>query len=244
MKYIVGNWKMNGLRREGEALARRIAELEMNPEITVIVCPPYTLLGAAHEWFEGSRVALGAQDCHTAEKGAHTGDISAPMLADMGCRYVILGHSERRADHAEGDALVSRKAEAAAAAGLTPIICVGETLAEREAGRTAEVLVRQAFRSIPESLTRDVMLAYEPVWAIGSGKTPAEDEIEAAQKAIRQALQDERGLEQARLSVLYGGSVKAGNAGRILALPSVDGVLVGGASLIADEFCAIAAALD
>lgn len=245
MKYIVGNWKMNGLTADAQALAGELKKnIQENAARSIIVCPPAPMLPMVQWTLKGIAVLLGGQDCHYAEKGAHTGDVSAEMLKDIGCRYVIVGHSERRADHGENDALVSRKAEAAQRAGLTPIICIGETLIERDAGKTVEVLVRQASRSVPKSLNENVIIAYEPVWAIGTGKTPTEGEIEETQAAIRQAFLGERGLEQSCLSVLYGGSVKAGNAGAILALPSVGGVLVGGASLIASEFCAIATAVN
>lgn len=245
MKYIVGNWKMNGLTAEAQALAGELkSNIRENAARKVVVCPPAPVLPMVQGALKGAPIFLGGQDCHYAEKGAYTGDISAAMLADAGCRYVIVGHSERRVGHGENDALVSRKAEAAGKAGLTPIICIGETLAEREAGKTLEILMRQAFQSVPKSLNEEIIIAYEPVWAIGTGKTATEGEIEETQGAVRQAFLRERGLEQSRLSVLYGGSVKAGNAGAILALPSVGGVLVGGASLIAEEFCAIAAAVN
>jgi triosephosphate isomerase len=183
---------------------------------------------------------VGAQDCHAAPKGAHTGDVAAPMLRDAGATHVILGHSERRTDHAETDAAVRAKAEAAAASGLIPIVCVGETEAERLAGQAEAVVVRQLQGSLPYGFAG--IIAYEPVWAIGTGRTPTEADIAAIHGTIRAALAARFGAAGGQMRILYGGSMKPGNAKAILALPNVDGGLVGGASLVADDFLAIARA--
>ena len=236
---IVGNWKMNGLRDAAVALAGGLAAraAASPPGCGIVVCPPATLLSAVGESLRGGDVALGAQDCHPAPSGAHTGDVGAPMLADAGCRFVIVGHSERRADHGETDALIRRKAEAARAHGLVPIVCVGETGEERDAGRTLEVVARQLAGSLPaDAAGDDAVVAYEPVWAIGTGRTPAPADVAAVHAAIRTAL-DERGASGVRL--LYGGSVNDRNAAEILAVDEVNGALVGGASLDADRFWAI-----
>jgi triosephosphate isomerase len=236
---VVGNWKMNGLRADGTALAadlsRRAREaVPAGPGSNLVVCPPATLLLAVHQQLDGSGVALGGQDCHAEPRGAHTGDISAEMLRDAGCSWVILGHSERRRDHGESDTQVRGKVLAAGRAGLTAIVCVGETLAEREAGNAVAVVAGQLAGSIPEGTATDhLVVAYEPVWAIGTGRSAGVDDIAAMHRAIR-----------ARLSpatrILYGGSVTPSNAATILALPEVDGALVGGASLDAANFWAIA----
>lgn len=241
---IAGNWKMNGLSADGWALAdeivRRASTHPMEPEL--LVCPPATLIGLVAEALEGSPVHLGAQDCHPDESGAHTGDIAAPMLADLGCRYVIVGHSERRTDHGETSALVAAKAKAAQRAGLAAIVCVGETWAEREAGRTVDVVAGQVRESVPAGSTAaNLVLAYEPVWAIGSGRTPTTAQVEEVHKLIRRELAG-RAEGAAQVRILYGGSVKPANARELLAIPDVNGALVGGASLKADDFMAIAAA--
>ncbi len=240
---IAGNWKMNGLRADAEGLVRAFAERLAaggKARCEVLVCPPATLLFTLAEALAGAGIGLGAQDCHSGASGAHTGDLSAPMLADAGCAYVIVGHSERRADHGEGDELVRAKAEATAAAGLLPIICIGETLDQRDAGRAVEVVERQLDGSLPEGAASDtVVIAYEPVWAIGTGRTPTIADIAEVHASIRARLGD-RGAGDAR--ILYGGSVKPDNAKEILALDDVDGALVGGASLNADDFWAICSA--
>lgn len=233
---IAGNWKMNGLRDAldwGEGLA---AALEGRPDCDVALCPPATLLHALSsrlpDW-----VALGGQDCSDQEPGAHTGDVAAAMLADLGCRYVIVGHSERRTDHHEGDALVKAKAEAAIAAGLIPILCVGETLAERETGQAEQVVIGQLQASLPDGVDPDaVVIAYEPVWAIGSGKTATADDAQAMHAQLRKAWPGE-GADRVR--ILYGGSVKPDNAAELLDQPDIDGALVGGASLDPAEFAGI-----
>lgn len=244
-KLVAGNWKMNGLRADGVALARAVAAGASGggprgPEI--LVCPPFTLLAAAGEALAGTGVALGAQDCHPAAKGAHTGDVSAAMLRDAGCAYAIVGHSERRRDHGEGDALVRAKAEAAVAAGMAAVVCVGETEEERDAGRAEAVVGAQIEGSLPAGASAaSVVVAYEPVWAIGTGRTPTPEDIAAMHAHVRRTLAG-RLADADGVRILYGGSVKASNAAAILALPDVDGALVGGASLDAGEFLAIARA--
>ena len=237
---IAGNWKMNGLGRESETLVRTLAErlaAETPARCEVVVCPPATLLFTLARALADAGIALGAQDCHTGGSGAHTGDLSAAMLADAGCAYVIVGHSERRADHGEADEAVRAKAEAARAAGLVPIICIGETAEDRDAGRAVEVVVGQLENSLPEGAASDtVVIAYEPVWAIGTGRTPTTSDIAEVHASIGARL-GARGAGGAR--ILYGGSVKPDNATEILALDDVHGALVGGASLNADDFWAI-----
>ncbi|MEM7225839.1 MAG: triose-phosphate isomerase [Pseudomonadota bacterium] len=229
-KIVAGNWKMNGLREGGRALATALAELAKSdpPGCEVVVCPPAQLLLPVGEALAGSPIALGAQTCHDAASGAHTGDISAQMLADAGCSHVIVGHSERRQDHGESDAAVRAKASAAQSAGLTPIVCVGETAQERADGQTLAVIDRQIGGSLPDD--PDFVVAYEPVWAIGSGQRAEPDDIVAVHRHIRDLL---KGADN---GILYGGSVKASNATELFGLPEVDGALVGGASLKAEEF--------
>jgi triosephosphate isomerase len=242
---IAGNWKMHGLREDGLALARAVAEGAGGAKgAELLVCPPATLVREVAAALEGgAAVAVGGQDCHAAAKGAHTGDVSAPMLRDAGARFVILGHSERRADHGEGDAAVLAKAEAAMAAGLVPVVCVGESEAERLAGEAEAVVTRQLDGSLPDGFAgAGGVVAYEPVWAIGTGRTPTESDIAAIHGAIRARLRARFGEAGGRLRILYGGSVKPANAKPILALENVDGALVGGASLVAADFVAIAAA--
>jgi len=241
-KLIAGNWKMNGLRADGLALARDLVRRAAAEPVAcdLLLCPPATLLCAVGEALAGTGVALGGQDCHAKPKGAHTGDISAPMLRDAGCSHVILGHSERRTDHGESDELVRAKVAAATAAGLIAILCVGETAAERDAGRALEVVARQLQGSLPSGLgAAQLVVAYEPVWAIGTGRTPTTAEIAAVHRHIRAVL---GGLVTgaADVPILYGGSVKPGNARELLHLENVDGALVGGASLDAGDFHAIA----
>ncbi len=248
-RLIAGNWKMNGLFGPGRAelgkLARKL--LAAPPRgADIVICPPATLLSPfsdlLRELGAARRIALGGQDCHGAESGAHTGDLSAEMLRDAGARYVILGHSERRADHGESDASVRDKVVAAHRAGLTAILCVGETAAEREAGQALAVVRRQILGSLPESAeAANTAIAYEPVWAIGSGKTPTGPEIVEVHAALRATLAA-RWQEAEKVRILYGGSVKPGNAAALLGLAEVDGALVGGASLTAAEFWPIAGA--
>ncbi len=243
---IAGNWKMNGLLADGAALAKEVAtEVKKlgKPECEFLVCPPFTLLTTVKKALRGSKVALGAQDCHTAEKGAHTGDISPVMLKDCGCSYVIVGHSERRANHHESNELICQKAEAAYKAGLKAVICIGETEAERDAGKTIDVCTKQIMGSVPDSATAvNTVIAYEPVWAIGTGKTPTAADVEEVHAAIRKVVAKKLGKATAnKMRLLYGGSVKPSNAAELLALPDVDGGLIGGASLKASDFMGIAA---
>ncbi|HLJ65262.1 MAG TPA: triose-phosphate isomerase [Stellaceae bacterium] len=243
-KLVAGNWKMNGLGADGLALARALVGFATRSPVAaeLLICPPATLLMRLGEVLRGSPIALGGQDCHFDASGAHTGDVSAAMLRDAGCRYVILGHSERRAEHHETSERVRAKVQAARAAGLAAIVCVGETAAEKSAGRTIEVVTKQLHGSIPEGLgAGDAVVAYEPVWAIGTGVTPSVAEIGAVHAVIRGALAAK--MSEARaVRILYGGSVKSSNAGVVLAANNVDGALVGGASLNADDFWAIAKA--
>jgi triosephosphate isomerase (TIM) len=242
---IAGNWKMNGLTADGGKLAADIAAWtcadgsEALGRADVLVCPPITLLAAVRQVIAGSPVLLGAQDCHWAKSGAHTGDVSAEMLVDQGCRFVIVGHSERRAGHGETDVIVKSKAAAALRAGLTAIICIGETEAERQAGKTIEVVTTQFHGSLPpEASAATTVIAYEPVWAIGSGRVPTADEIRAVHGHLRQlATADIADGDATRL--LYGGSVKPSNAKELMAIPEVNGALVGGASLKLEDFSGI-----
>jgi len=240
---IAGNWKMNGLGSDGTALVKAVAAgAPAGGGVELLVCPPATLVAPIAAALAGGTVAVGGQDCHAKQSGAHTGDVSAEMLADAGARYVILGHSERRTDHGETDAAVRAKAEAAWRAGLTAIVCIGETLAEREAGRTLAVLDTQLAGSVPSGATADrLVIAYEPVWAIGTGKTPTVAEVDEAHRHIRAGLgRLMQGADGVR--ILYGGSMKPSNAAELLAIADVDGGLIGGASLKADDFLAIAVA--
>ena len=238
---IAGNWKMNGLRADGLALVRALAARHgaASPACDVLICPPAPLLHPVREALGGGAIALGAQDCHPRPDGAHTGDVAAPMLADAGCSYVIVGHSERRADHGEDDALVRDKAAAAQQAGLCAIICIGESLEEREAGRAMEVVSAQLTGSLPEGAgAGNTVIAYEPVWAIGTGRTPQAAEVAEIHARIRDRL-GAKGADAAAFRILYGGSVKPGNAAELLALADVNGALVGGASLNVDDFWTI-----
>ncbi len=235
---IAGNWKMFGKRADVAAFAEALNTAPAG--VDLLVCPPFTLLDRFASALKGSPVALGGQDCHAAAQGAHTGDIAAPMLVEAGATHVILGHSERRANHGENNAIVRAKAEAASAAGLIPIVCVGETEAEREAGEAAHVVGSQLQHSLPPGFTG--VVAYEPVWAIGTGRTPTQTEVAAMHATIRAALLAQLGTEGDKTLILYGGSVKPGNAATLLALPDVGGALVGGASLNAVDFLAIASA--
>jgi len=238
---IAGNWKMNCLGSEGLSLAHAISE-RVGPgplALDLVLFPPVTLISRVAEALVGSTVAVGGQDCHCGTDGAHTGDISAEMLADAGCSYVIVGHSERRRDHRETDVLVCRKAAAAHRAGLVAVVCVGESEAEYLAGDTLSVASRQVAESVPEKAgAANTVVAYEPVWAIGTGRTPTLKEITRAHERIRQVLAKHCG-DQGNIRILYGGSVNAENSSEIMTLPDVDGALVGGASLDADEFWSI-----
>ncbi|MEL7026228.1 MAG: triose-phosphate isomerase [Pseudomonadota bacterium] len=241
-KLAAGNWKMNGL---GSSLSEidALTAAHPSPSVDVLICPPATLLARMAEATKGNAVKVGGQDCHTAGSGAHTGDISAEMLSEAGASHVILGHSERRADHGESDALVAEKAKAADAAGLVPIICVGETLDEREAGKTLDVVGGQLAGSVPGRLT-SLVIAYEPVWAIGTGKVPTLEEIGEVHAFIRAELAKIEDVSAAATPILYGGSVKPSNASEIFTVADVDGALVGGASLKAADFSGIVSALE
>ena len=238
---IAGNWKMNGLAAqlaEAASLARALAEAPARARVAL--CPPATLVWRMSQALAESAVLVGGQDCHPGTAGAFTGDVSAAMLADAGARLVIVGHSERRAAYGESDALVAAKALAAARAGLEPIICVGETLDERKAGKALDVVTGQIAGSVPKDLAEVAFaVAYEPVWAIGTGLTPTVAQIEAVHAAIRQALVAGLGEAGRGAPILYGGSVKPDNAAEILRAAEVGGALVGGASLKAADFLAI-----
>jgi triosephosphate isomerase len=244
---IAGNWKMNGLKAssaEFEAMLAGAAKVAAKADL--LVCPPATLIAAFAEKAKGSEtLAIGAQDCHPKASGAHTGDLSAEMLADAGARAIIVGHSERRADHGESDALVRQKAEAAWRAGLAAIVCIGETREQRDAGQTLDICGGQLKGSLPDGATADnLVVAYEPVWAIGTGLTPTTADVEQVHKFIRGFLATRfsgEGAEGAKIRILYGGSVKPSNAAELMAVANVNGALVGGASLKAADFLAIAA---
>jgi len=243
-KLAAGNWKMNGSLA---ALAEVDALIAAHPApaCEMLLCPPAPLIAAMAARAEGSALQVGGQDCHQNSSGAHTGDVSAAMLAEAGASHVILGHSERRADHGESSDLVRQKAEAALAAGLIAVVCLGETEAERDAGATLAVIGAQLDASIPAGSTAaTVVIAYEPVWAIGTGRTPTLAQIAQVHGFLRARLAGLIGAEAAGLRLLYGGSVKPSNAAEIFALPEVDGALVGGASLKAADFGAIVAALS
>jgi triosephosphate isomerase len=243
---VAGNWKMNGLAASlGEArqVRERLSQPGFAPAVDVMICPPATLIGALARDAEGSRLQVGGQDCHAGASGAHTGDIAAEMLRDAGASAVIVGHSERRADHGERSSDVRAKALAAQRAGLGAIVCVGETAGERKAGLTLAVVGRQLAASLPEEArAADTVVAYEPVWAIGTGLTASVSDIAEVHAFIRSALAARFGGEGGRMRILYGGSVKPDNAGPIFAVANVDGGLVGGASLKASDFLAIVAA--
>jgi triosephosphate isomerase (TIM) len=243
---VAGNWKMNGLRAQlAEALRVRdaVSAPASDPKADVMICPPATLVAALADAAAGSRLQVGAQNCHFEVSGAFTGDISAEMLKDAGAVAVIVGHSERRAMHGERDRDVRRKVDAVHRAGLTAIVCVGETGGERSAGLNLEVVRRQIEGSLPERASAaSTVVAYEPVWAIGSGLTASTADVAEVHAAIRQTLQLRFGAEGAGMRILYGGSVKPANAREILGIADVNGALVGGASLKADDFLGIVAA--
>ena len=241
-KLIAGNWKMNGLVATGAALADGLVEklgTKAGAVPDIAICPPYPLIPGALAAVSGTAILVGGQDCHWRESGPHTGDVSAGLLVDMGCGCVVVGHSERRADHAETDAQIKAKATAALAAGLVAIVCIGETEAEKDNGQTEIVIGGQIDGSLPGGGTAETLvIAYEPVWAIGTGRTPSVDDIEAVHRFIRARMADVHGLGGA-LRILYGGSVTSSNAADILSIPGVDGALVGGASLSVDDFWGI-----
>jgi len=238
---FAGNWKMNGVNAslaEVRALKRALADEPARGD--VLVCPPFTLLAGAAKAVEGSPIGVGGQDCHASASGAFTGDVSAEMLRDAGATAVIVGHSERRQYHAETNQIVAAKVAAARRAGLTAILCVGESDEEREAGQAVQTVVTQLEASIPGDVAAaNLAVAYEPVWAIGTGKTPKPADIQEMHDAVRALLKKRFGAGASALRILYGGSVKPDNARDILSVPNVDGALVGGASLKAADFLAI-----
>jgi triosephosphate isomerase len=239
---IAGNWKMFGSRASAESFAAglRAHLARAKPRATLVICPPATLIGPLAAALRDTGVAVGGQDCHEAPSGAHTGDIAAPMIADAGGSWVIVGHSERRAAHGESDRMVAAKAKAAHDAGLVAIVCVGESAAERQAGQADSVVARQIAGSLPpDADAANTLLAYEPIWAIGTGVTPTVAEIAAMHRHLRACLAGKL-ADPAAARLLYGGSVKPANAAEILAIGDVDGVLVGGASLALADFWAIA----
>jgi triosephosphate isomerase (TIM) len=241
---IAGNWKMNGLKASAGELTRIIAGSSgLAGKADLMICPPATLVAAFAELARGKSVAIGGQDCHAELAGAFTGDISAEMLNDAGAGAVIVGHSERRTLHKETDAVVRAKAQAAWRAGLMAIVCIGETGAERQAGKTLKVLGRQLDGSLPSGVTAtNLVVAYEPVWAIGTGLTPTPADVAHAHEFVRGRLVERHGAVGDAVRILYGGSVKPSNAKELMAVPNVDGALVGGASLKAEDFLGIAAA--
>ncbi len=241
-KIIVANWKMCGDSKSTRLWAQTfLSNFSKTPDnAEIVVCPPAPLLALLKDVLSGSKVHIGGQDCHTKPEGAYTGEISANMLKDAGCGYVIVGHSERRSYCGETNNIVCSKAAIAIKTGLIPIICIGETVQERSAGRTLDVIKQQIEESIPpEAREGNFILAYEPVWAIGSGNLPTMDEIRQVHTAIIANVSKRMAIDIMKVPVLYGGSVKPDNAGEILALAEVSGVLVGGASLKADDFCRI-----
>jgi len=229
---IAGNWKMNGLSRDAATLAGGIADrLRGNDNLSfdILVCPPFTSIGRVAKVADGTSLRVGGQTCHDAEKGAHTGDISAAMLTDMGCSYVILGHSERRTDHGETDTAVNAKTQAAWKAGLIAIVCVGETESQRDAGETLDVIQTQVAASVPEGATAaNTVIAYEPVWAIGTGRTATPQEAQDVHAFIRKQLRERFDAQADGMRILYGGSMKPTNAKQLMALEDVDGGHVGG----------------
>lgn len=242
-KLAAGNWKMNGTAGD-LAEVQALVQAHPAPGCEMLLCPPATLIARMADLARGTALKIGGQDCHARASGAHTGDISAAMLLDAGASHVILGHSERRADHGESDDAVCAKAEAALAAGLVAVVCVGETEAERDAGQTLDVVGRQLAGSVPAGATAaSLVIAYEPVWAIGTGRTPTLDEIAEVHRFLRERLVARFGQAAGGMRLLYGGSVKPSNATEIFAVPHVDGALVGGASLKAADFGAIVTAL-
>lgn len=243
-KLAAGNWKMNGLKADGVALAKALVDRAAREKLVceLLLCPPATLLYPIAEVVKRSAIALGGQNSHTEQKGAHTGEISAAMLKDLGCAYVILGHSERRAEQGESDALIQAKVSAARASGLVPIVCIGETLAERDAGKALDIVSRQLAGSLPGGLgATEIVIAYEPVWAIGTGRTPTTPQVAEVHTHIRHTLAGKVCASE-NVRILYGGSVKPSNAKELMSAANVDGALVGGASLVAEDFWAIAQA--
>jgi triosephosphate isomerase (TIM) len=237
---IAGNWKMHMLRDQAIELANGVRAGAQGLACDLLVCPPFTAVEQVARALAGSSVAVGGQDCHTAQQGAHTGDISAAMLRDAGATWVILGHSERRQNHGETDELIREKVLAAVEAGLTPIVCVGETEDQRASGQETEVVGWQIAGSLPKPFTG--VVAYEPVWAIGTGKTATEQDVATMHGFVREELERQFGEAGQGIRILYGGSMRAANAASLLAVPHVGGGLIGGASLKAEDFLAIARA--
>jgi triosephosphate isomerase len=232
---------MNGLRASVAELEKMVAGAnKLADKANILICPPATLLASFATAVQGSHVVTGGQDCHSEASGAHTGDISAEMLRDAGASAVIVGHSERRMEHQESDAQVQAKTSAAWRAGLLPIVCIGETKEERDAGATLSRIERQIDESLPSALQGDLVIAYEPVWAIGTGLTPTPADVREVHMLIRARLTDRYGTTGESIRILYGGSVKSGNAKELMQVENVDGALVGGASLKAEDFLAIA----
>ncbi len=242
---IAGNWKMNGDTNFAKNLSSALSswyQENQNDHFNMLVCPPFPLIGVVKDALGDSGIFLGAQDCHMNEQGAHTGDVSANLLKDMGCTHVLVGHSERRTDHHETNQIVKDKAQAALKAGLTAVICVGETLQQRDAGKTIEVNAQQVKESMPQGASAsNVVIAYEPVWAIGTGRIPSMDDVQQTHKAIRAVIAEQLGQAVAEdMLILYGGSMNPKNAADLLALDDVDGGLIGGAALKAEDFTTIA----
>jgi len=240
-KLVAGNWKMNGLRASLSEVRAMVDGASALHGVDLAICPPATLAASIGDALKGSTIGLGGQDCHSEKSGAYTGDISAEMWADIGAIYLIVGHSERRTLHGETDAIVEAKASAVIRAGLTPIICIGESLAERDASRTLDIVATQLAGSVPATASEnEVVIAYEPVWAIGTGRTPTVDQVAEIHGFISQALATRFGGPGKAIRLLYGGSVKPDNAKELMAVPGVDGALVGGASLKSADFLKIA----
>jgi triosephosphate isomerase (TIM) len=237
---IAGNWKMHMLKDQAIELANGVSAGAQGLACDLLVCPPFTAVEQVARALAGSSVAVGGQDCHTAQQGAHTGDVSAAMLRDAGATWVILGHSERRQNHGETDELIREKVLAAVEAGLTPIVCVGETEDQRASGQETEVVGWQIAGSLPKPFTG--VVAYEPVWAIGTGKTATEQDVATMHGFVREELERQFGEAGQGIRILYGGSMRAANAASLLAVPHVGGGLIGGAALKADDFLAIARA--
>ncbi len=243
-RLAAGNWKMNGTAQSLSEI-EALLDAHLSPKVEILICPPATLIARIAGTKGQHPLQVGGQDCHPEASGAHTGDISADQLRDAGAAYVIVGHSERRTNHGETDEVVAAKARAAHAAGLSAIVCLGETLAEREAGGTLEVVGRQLDASVPAGATGlNTVIAYEPVWAIGTGLTPTNEQIAEVHDFLRSRLSARMGADAAHVRLLYGGSVKPLNAAEIFAIPEVDGALVGGASLKAADFSPIIRALE
>jgi triosephosphate isomerase len=242
-KLVAGNWKMNGLKAALSEVRAMVEGAGAIPGVDLAICPPATLVNAVKGELGASAIGLGGQDCHAGKSGAYTGDISAEMLADAGAGYVIVGHSERRAAHAETDAVVAAKAAAAYRAGLTPIICVGESLEQRDKGETLAVITSQLAGSVPDlAANKTTVIAYEPIWAIGTGRTPTTAQVAEVHQAMVETLSRRFGPAAKAIRLLYGGSVKPENAQELMHVEGVDGALVGGASLKAADFLRIAAA--